>query len=498
MPTSPFHPSRRSLLKSAGAAAALPFIGALTALHAREALAATTSRIASPYGPIAPVNDLTTGLPLLQLPAGFTYKSFGWTGDLMANGLATPSSHDGMAVIRSRKVGRSTELTLVRNHERGTGSDTAFFGATAVYDNSRGTASSASSYSAGGTTNLTFVDGNWTKAEPSLAGTRTNCAGGPTPWGTWLSCEEVGSDDVSTGGKKHGYVFEVTADPSQTTGLPIVGMGRFAHEAAGVDPATGIVYLTEDSSGKSGLYRYIPTNKSGVAGSLAQGGLLQMAKVKGQNNVSIIAAQLDLTVELEWVDVPNPDQNRGNATGLSGQVISNASGPFVQGWQQGALRMNRGEGVWYFDGKMYFMDTSGGPVSQGTIWELDLASQVMVCIYSSPSTSVGTMGDNITVSPRGGLLICEDGANVTDEFGTGLRLISLHDDGQVSIFAKNNVNVTAAQLSAAGKLTSLADDHRSNEFAGGCFDPTGRYLFVNIQTPGITFAITGPWANGSL
>ncbi|HEX5372268.1 MAG TPA: alkaline phosphatase PhoX, partial [Aquabacterium sp.] len=444
-----------------------------------------------------PVNDLTTGLPLLQLPAGFSYKSYGWTGDPMANGKATPGSHDGMAVITTRKVGRSTEMVLVRNHERSTGSDATFFGAPGVYDNGASVVG-GSSYSAGGTTNLTFRDGQWIKTEPSLGGTRTNCAGGLTPWGTWLTCEEVGSDAVSAAGKKHGYVFEVTADPLQTTGQPIIGMGRFAHEAAGVDPVTGIVYLTEDSGGKSGFYRYVPTNTSGTPGSLALGGTLQMAKVVGQNNVSVIGAQLGDTHALEWVTIANPDQNRGNATGLNGQTITNAAGPFVQGWQQGALRMNRGEGVWYFEGKLYVMDTSGGPVSQGTIWELDLATQVMVCIYSSPSMSVGTMGDNITVSPRGGLLICEDGGSITDEFGKGLRLMSLHDDGKVSIFAKNNINTTSAQMSAAGKLSSLAGDHRDNEFCGACFDPTGRYLFVNIQTPGVTFAITGPWANGSL
>lgn len=485
--------NRRSLIKGFGT---LPFVGALAALHTREALAAgtTTVRVASPYGPVAPVNDLSTGLPLLQLPAGFTYKSYGWTGDLMANGKPTPGSHDGMGVIVTRKLGRSTEHVLVRNHERGTGSDATFFGAPAIYDN--GTSSGA--YSAGGNTNLTFRDGNWIKTEPSLGGTRTNCAGGVTPWGTWLSCEEVGSDSASSAGKKHGYVFEVTADPLQTTGQPIVGMGRFAHEAAGIDPSTGIVYLTEDSSGKSGFYRYVPTNPTGAPGSLAQGGTLQMAKVVGQNNLSVIGALVGDTHALEWVTIADPDANRGNATGLSGQVISNTSGPFLQGWAQGALRMNRGEGVWYFGGKLYVMDTSGGPVSQGTIWELDLASQVLKCIYSSPSESVGNMGDNITVSPKGGILICEDGGNPTDEFGTGLRLMSLHGDGQVSIFAKNNIVTTSAQMTAAGKLASLAGDHRGNEFCGACFDPSGRYLFVNIQTPGVTFAITGPWAKGSL
>lgn len=494
-PTSnvPVHSSRRVLLKGAGT---LPFIACLAALHTREALAAgNTTRIASPYGPIAPVNDLTTGLPLLKLPAGFSYKSFGWTGDLMTNGRPAPGGHDGMAVVTTRKVGRSTELVLVRNHELSGTSSSAFLGAPAVYDS--GTIGGA--YSAGGNTNLVFRDGMWVSVSPSLGGTRTNCAGGPTPWGSWLSCEEVGSDSASTQGKKHGYVFEVAADPVQTSAQPIVGMGRFAHEAVAVDPASGIVYLSEDSSGKSGFYRYVPNVAQGSLGSLALGGTLQMAKVIGQNNVNVAPAQLGQTYALEWVTIANPDQNRGNATGLNGQTISSAAGPFVQGWQQGALRMNRGEGMWHQAGKIYVMDTAGGTVNLGAIWELDLATQVMKCIYSTSGASVGNMGDNITMSPRGGIVICEDASNAAnDEFGKGQRLMGLSAAGETFIFAKNNVVLTSAQLAAAGKSTSLAGAHNENEFAGACFDPTGRWLFVNIQTPGITFAITGPWANGSI
>lgn len=492
--------TRRNLLKGIASASALPFVGAFTAMQSQQVLAAngSTALVTSPYGAIAPVNDMTTGLPLLQLPPGFSYKSFGWRGDLMTDGKACPGGHDGMGVIVSRKVGRSTELVLVRNHEIGASSAANFINAPGVYDNGNSSSTSSNKFG-GGNTNMLFRDGNWVSMTPSLGGTQGNCAGGITPWGTWLSCEEVGSDAVGTAGKKHGYVFEVTADPAQTTGLPIIGMGRFAHEAAAVDPATGMVYETEDSSGKSGFYRYVPDITTGSPGSLAMGGVLQMAKVKGVVNANLATAPVNARYELEWVNIANPDQNRGSGTGPTGITITSAAGPFVQGWTQGALRMNRGEGIWYAQGKMYVMDTSGGSVSRGTIWELDLASQVLTCIYSSPSALVGNMGDNLTVSPRNAILICEDAsAAATDSFGFGQRLMGLTAQGDAYIFSKNNVVLTSSQLNAAGKLTSLQGDHRANEFAGACFDPTGRYLFVNIQTPGITFAISGPWAQGPL
>ena len=477
--------SRRRLLKSSVIVAAAPFVGTLQAFSARQAQAAVPlTPAASPYGPIHPAKDASTGLELLQLPEDFNYKSFSWHGDLMTNDQPVPGGHDGMGVIAVRRGrGGGVEYVLVRNHELGAGQR---INANGLYD----TVTFANGNAiAGGTTNIYFPQGigQDVRTEPSLGGTRTNCAGGTTPWGTWLSCEEDVSDDTTAGGRTHGYVFEVTADPAQTTGAPIVDMGRFRHEAVAIDPRTSYVYQTEDNRDCSGYYRYIPTDGRQRPGSLAAGGLLQAAKIKGIHQGDIQVPALGQEHKLEWVDIVDPD--------LPPQ--GSDSGPYFQARAAGALCMRRGEGIWYGNGKMYIVDTSAGAAGKGAVWMHDLATDTIQCIFVSSGGVVGNNPDNITVSPRGGVLLCEDGGGVDDEFGFGERLLGLTGAGESYIFAKNNIVFSDVEAANTGKNVS-GGDYRNQEFAGACFDPSGHFLFVNTQTPGITFAIWGPWARGSL
>ena len=421
----------------------------------------------------------------------------------MLDGRPCPDRHDGMAVVTTRHLARGDEHVLIRNHERAFGSASSMIAATGHYD--RGTFDGRSAL--GGTTNLVFRADSWVSVEQSLGGTLINCAGGATPWGSWLTCEETLSNRASTQDKRHGYVFEVAPDASQTSGNPIVGMGRFSHEAAAVDPVTGYVYLTEDLPNASGLYRFIPSDVNGRLGSLEAGGRLQAAKVVGLSNASLITARRCDEYTLEWIDINDPDRDAGvvgapQLRGFIGNV--RGSGPFVQAWAAGALQLARGEGLWYSAGKMYIVDTATGVDSlnrpgrgKGAVWELDLPTMKLKAIFVSDNELIGNNPDNITVSPRGGILLCEDGESSVDAFGSGMRLLGINAQGDSFVLCKNNVDLSARQVASAGKSVAPGN-YRGSEFAGACWDPSGRLFFCNVQSPGITFAIWGHWGDSGV
>jgi secreted PhoX family phosphatase len=488
--------NRRGFL--AGSASLVAVLGSL---HARRAqTAARESRfVPGPYGPLRPAADLETGLPLIVLPEGFEYRSYSWTGDPMSDGSPTPDAHDGMGVIATRRVDGELEVTLVRNHERAIA---APIQAPARYDTkARGDRDFAP---AGGTTTLKFRGRRWISARPSLGGTIYNCAGGVTPWHTWLSCEETVIDFTAHGGRRHGYVFEVREDPAKTTGRPIVDMGRMLHEAVAIDPATHVAYLTEDDPYNSGFYRFVPKDARGGAGSYEAGGRLQAARVVGRAHADLRAPTVGEVHRIQWVDIERPDADSGLAPeGLSASS-GRASGPFHQAWAQGGLVLSRGEGICQHGGRFYVVDTEAGRDAQGlpgrgegAVWEYDPREETLRAIFVAGSQQVGDNIDNITVSPRGGMLLCENGDPITDEYGPGTRLLGITPDGDSYSFAKNNVDLELEQTLAAGKRIS-PDYYRGAEWAGACFDPPGEVLFVNIQVPGITFAIWGPWEKGNL
>lgn len=447
---------RRRFLRAAGlyagAAAIAPSLPGLLAIR-RDTPA---RRHASGYGALRPAG------PELSLPDGFGYVKFGVEGTRMSDGSLTPRAHDGMAAFEMPDGG----VRLVRNHEDKDqpGIARVLGDPRLAYDRRAG----------GGTTTLEIrlaADGTPEIARDfvSLSGTTVNCAGGPTPWGSWLSCEEITWGSIKGFSRQHGYVFEVPADSDgQTRAVPLRQMGRFWHEAIAVDPATGIVYETEDINRQSGFYRFTPD----TPGRLVDGGRLEMLSIAGRPQEDLRQGQTTREwLPVEWVPIDDPDPANAER---------DPSAVFKQGHGAGGARFSRLEGCWYGDGSVYFHSTNGGDAHSGQVWRYDPAEEALALIFESPSPEVLDAPDNLTVSPRGGLLLCEDAVGIS-------HLRGLTPEGEIFEFAENILN--------------------RREFAGATFSPDGSILFVNIQgdldsfgpgNKGMTFAIYGPWEDGPL
>lgn len=457
------------------------------------------------YGPLSPAGDD------LALPPGFQYRAISTEGDPMDDGFPVPKATDGMGAFPLP----NGNVLLIRNHEdnedpnrlrpRPSGSTSSSAGIlNDILESAYGPRDYAyDAWAGGGTTSLEVephgrrrvVSQHW-----SLVGTLRNCAGGITPWGSWLSSEETllnGSPTATTGfAQNHGYNFEVPIDtvpgsPASPTALR--HLGRFAHEAVAVDPATGIVYETEDQGDVSGFYRFVPSVKPTRPGDLAAtSGVLQIMKVVGVPQYETgINQTIGLALPVEWVTISNPDPSPVSVT-INNVVWSSV---FVEGYNAGGIRFRRLEGCWYANGRIFFVSTNGGNMGFGQTWVHDPVASTLTMIFESPSHEICDGPDNCCVTPQGGLIMCEDA-------GGAQFLRALTPTGEIFDLARNLRNTI--------------------EFAGVCFSPDGHTLFVNqygrstvrttqpFRSPllipvgperferAATLAIWGPWRSGPL
>lgn len=459
---------RRSLFSTG--AAALAFTGLAKSVVAQGASETYVNEVEG-YGPL--VSDPNG---MLDLPQGFSYRILSQGGETMSDGLVVPGQFDGMGCFALE----GSRVALVRNHElKGRnanhrnwgpgGQDQALIDRLPVekaYDTYKDGRPLP-----GGTTTLIYdmATGEVVSQHLSLAGTSTNCCGGHTPWGSWLTCEETEeTPDNADVTKEHGYVFEV---PAAASGLvdpvPLKAMGRFDHEAVCVDPGTGIVYLTEDKV--DGLfYRFIPN----TPGKLAEGGRLQALAVKGQPGASTTNHDTRFWnvgdwVEAEWIDMDDVESPAGDLR--------------QRGHAAGAALVARGEGIFWGANELYMTATSGGPIqrgqvlryvpspAEGTPQEAAQPGRLQLFVESTNEKTMN-MADNLAIAPNGHLILCED--NYSDTTRNHLKGVT--PDGKVYTIARNVFRGNA-------------------ELAGAVFSPEGSTLFVNIMFPGITLAITGPW-----
>ncbi len=415
---------------------------------------------------------LSDPLGVLDLPRGFRYQIISRAGAQMHDGFVVPGAPDGMATF----PGPYGLTVIVRNHELTPDNPGPFGDGHALFDRlpkdrlyDPGKAKTPGS---GGTTTIVYdtSTGRVVREFLILAGTIRNCAGGATPWKSWITCEETvaraGESEAGIAEKDHGYNFEVPvgARMKLAAPVPLTAMGRFNHEAIAVDPDTGIVYQTEDRD-DSLFYRFVPRKR----GHLQAGGKLQALVILDKNGADTRnwdtkdTLPVGQSVAVEWMDMDNVEAPEDDLR--------------LRGHAAGAARFARGEGIWYGNGELYFAATSGGKAKIGQIFRYrpshgeatngERRAPGQLELFIEPNdTNLVHNADNLTVAPWGDLVVCEDRS------GPVVRLIG---------------------VTPQGDCYRLAMHHLRSEFAGAAFSPDGSTLFVNIQGPGLTLAITGPW-----
>ncbi|HYP99237.1 MAG TPA: alkaline phosphatase PhoX [Polyangiaceae bacterium] len=419
--------------------------------------------------------DLVPRDGVISLPEGFSYVLLAAAETAMSDGRAMPGAHDGMACF----AGKGSQVVLLRNHELSANDQAS--SDPKLYD----------ALGAGGVTATIFdtATGKEVKSFAVLLGTIENCNGGTSLSGSWLTCEETTEGEAAGFKKPHGYVFEVPATSEGVLAAPepLRAMGRFEHEAARQDES-GVVYMTEDNGDPAdGFYRFVPTDKL----DLAKGGQLQMLAVKGQPQLVTYTGQtVGVEYATEWVDIADPDPS--NAEDDPGAV-------FKQGLALGGAQFMGLEGLALQGGVAYFVASEAGDEERGQVWRFTPKGDsggTLELLYESRDGAVLDQPDNITVSPQGAILMCEDGDGEDIDGGDNwLRVLT--QNGEVFDFAQNLKPIDLHDIDDED-FPDAGAAFGASEFSGVCFSPDGKWMFLNVQYPGLTLAITGPWENGAI